>query len=115
MRLDRITIAVNNMQHMVVFYNVIFNAKLQPVSAFGTTLYKGTLAGIELLMCPNEIAGVDAKQNRKQLRFVVDDVQAIAAIIPAARGQVINQDGSTIGVCDPDGNTIEFTQASTAS
>jgi hypothetical protein len=33
----------------------------------GTTLYEGKLAGVGLLLCPNEIARAKAEQNRHQL------------------------------------------------
>jgi len=110
MQLVKITIAVTNMQPMVEFYNAVCEANLKPVTAYGMTLYSGKLGGADVLMCPNEIAGVEAKQNRKQLTFAVPDVEQIAVRAVAAGGSIVNRDASAIGVSDPDGNTIEFVQ-----
>ena len=110
MRLTRITIAVTDMSAMRRFYDTVFDAGLHPISAYGTTLYEGQLAGLELLMCPNEIAGVEAQQNRKQLRIAVPDLDAITQRATVAGGSIRNQTADLLGVVDPDGNTIEFVQ-----
>lgn len=110
MKLTRITIAVKHMEPMVTLYNSLFNAQLEAIQVYGTTLYQGTLADLELLLCPNNIAGVDARQKRKQLRFAVDDVTEIATRIKCSGGDIINREGNLLGVRDPDGNTIEFAE-----
>jgi predicted enzyme related to lactoylglutathione lyase len=114
MQLLRVTIAVNQMQPMVTFYNRVLEANLSPFEAAGATFYRGSISGLEILLCPNEIARVDAKQNRKQLTFVVPDLRKILETVESAGGHVVNQsdDGTICGVSDPDGNTLEFIQQS---
>lgn len=121
MQLERITVAVTHMPPMVAFYNALLDTQLQPTTTSGSlTLYKGVLGGIDLVFCPNEIAEVDARQNRKQLRLTVDDLSTIAERITALHGEIINEgveaDGRRLmGVRDPDGNTLEFVQRAAAS
>ncbi|MCB0064181.1 MAG: hypothetical protein KDE19_18790 [Caldilineaceae bacterium] len=52
MKLKGFTIAAVNVTAMVHFYNKVFAAKLKPVDAFGTVLYRGELAGYALSVCP---------------------------------------------------------------
>lgn len=111
MKLTGITIAITNMDSMVAFYNAVFNAQLTPQGPF----YSGKLADFDLLMCPNQFAGVEAKQNRQQFKFMVDDVQAIIDSGVRAGGQQIDtvQEANNLRVGslrDPDGNSIEFYQ-----
>ncbi len=111
MKIDRVTIAINNMPAMLRFYNGVFDADLKLID--GTEFYAGTLAeGITVLFCPNDIAQVDAKQNRQQFRFIVEDLKPIRERAAEYGGHVLQQgdtpDATTIGVMDPDGNTIEF-------
>jgi predicted enzyme related to lactoylglutathione lyase len=108
MKLARITIAVTRMPEMSDFYNAVFDANLS--ASAKSPLVRGTLAGFELVLCPNDIAQVVAEQNRKQLHFEVDDLNAILKRVQAANGKIINQDAHEIGVSDPDGNTIVFKQ-----
>lgn len=113
--LDHITLASTHTAAMVAFYNSVFDASLVPIAAHGSTLYRGSLAGIALLLCPNEIAGVQAEQNRHQLRFRVSDLAQVLERVQAAGGTVDADQGDTqtarAAVRDPDGNTLEFVQA----
>jgi catechol 2,3-dioxygenase-like lactoylglutathione lyase family enzyme len=82
---------------------------------FGTTLYQGKLGGISLLLCPNEIARAEAKQNRHQWRFAVNDVAETMRLALANGATLLNEvsvhEGAKIAsVRDPDGNSIEFVQ-----
>jgi predicted enzyme related to lactoylglutathione lyase len=109
MHIDRITLAVEDIDLMVGFYNEVFDCGLEPISR--SPLAKGTLAGIELVLCPNSIAEVVADQNRHQLRIGVDDAEALALRVEQAGGSVLNRsaDGSKIvGISDPEGNTYEI-------
>jgi predicted enzyme related to lactoylglutathione lyase len=117
--LNRVTLTTTNMIMMVRFYNEVFGAELEPAPQYGVTtpaFHQGNLAGINLLLCPNQVARVKAAQNRHQLRFVVADIEAASQAVRAAGGKVdgniTEQQGEKlIAVRDPDGNTIEFTQA----
>lgn len=113
--LDRITVATLNMKAMVKFYEKVFDASLQAKSAYGTTLYEGSLANLNLLLCPNEVAKVQAEQNRHQLRFIVTDVEETLRRAWDAggslEGDIVEDAGEKVAaVRDPDGNTIEFRQ-----
>jgi catechol 2,3-dioxygenase-like lactoylglutathione lyase family enzyme len=114
--LTDLTLAANDMPGMVAFYNAVLAAELQPVEAYGTTLYRGRLGGLGLLLCPNEIAGVQAEQNRHQLRFRVARFEQALARAKAAggtlRGEVLGEPGKRLAaVVDPDGNTLELSEA----
>lgn len=111
MKIDRVTLAATHVQAIVAFYNTVFDARLEPVAAFGTTLYKGRFVGLDLVICPNEIAGVDARQNRHQFRLTVPELMPFIDRLRGAGGTIINQDINTIGFSDPDGNTYEAGQA----
>jgi predicted enzyme related to lactoylglutathione lyase len=116
MQLDRITIAITQMDGMVDFYNAVFDSDLQPLEPMnGFQFYGGKLAGTNLLFCPNEIAGVVAERNRHQLRFVVEDVDGIRHKATQFGGGVLDDlyiTSSSKGgsVSDPEGNTIELIQ-----
>jgi predicted enzyme related to lactoylglutathione lyase len=110
MHIQRITLAVEDMDSMVEFYNAIFGCGLAPLS--GSPLSKGLFADVELIVCPNSVAGVIADANRHQFRLIVEDPEALATRIEAAGGSVTNRDTfdgkAVVGVADPEGNTYEL-------
>ncbi len=115
--IEQITIAATNPDKMVAFYNAVLDANLKPFEPFpGATFYSGNFAGIPLTVCPNTVAGVEAKQNRQQFQFRVDNVHDtfVAALnhhgteLTAIEEQA---DKLICSVYDPDGNSIVFTQA----
>ncbi len=113
MKVSRITIATLQMLPMVTFYNQLFQANLQPVGNHG--MYIGEFLTFEILLCPNEIVGIEAEKNRIQFRIEVEDVDDMIQACIEAGGQPygeIRRNGiETIGgICDPDGNSIELIQ-----
>ena len=113
-QLMQMTLATTHTPEMVRFYDALFGTELQAKGAFGTTLYRGTLAGIPLLLCPNEIAGVEAEQSRHQLAFRVHDLSTLLQNVESAGGtaETPASDSATTAILkDPDGNTIEVIQA----
>lgn len=111
--LKGITIAAVNVSEMVTFYNALFGAGLQPFEGFGTTLYRGQIAGFPFLLCPNEILGIEADKNRIQLSFTVGDLDTALEVMAANGGMQIQPisdqpDRRLCGIIDPDGNTIEL-------
>ena len=101
---------------MVKFYNSVFGCGLQPFDALGTTLYRGQIAGLRLIFCPNDLLEIQAEKNRQQLSLAVDDLDELLRLA-LANGGTQTQDvadgptGRTGGIADPDGNTIELTEA----
>ena len=114
--LSQITLAATNTLAMVDFYRDVFESDLHPIAAYGTTLYRGTLAGVTLLLCPNEIAGVQADQNRHQLTIAVPDLRATLQRVRESGGTLDaaaaeETSNTAASIRDPDGNTIELIQA----
>jgi predicted enzyme related to lactoylglutathione lyase len=113
-QLTQMTLATTRTLEMVKFYNTLFGTHLQAVEAYGITLYHGILAGIPLVICPNEIAGVDAEQSRHQLTLRVADLLGLLQIVEIAGGGIYTSAAEAIVraiLRDPDGNTIEVIQA----
>jgi predicted enzyme related to lactoylglutathione lyase len=115
MRIDRLTIAATDMVAMVRFYDSTFDTGFERIE--GTDFHLGQLAGLQILLCPNEIAQVEAEKNRIQLRLVVDDVDGLVRRAGDAGGtpfgERVESDGVVgWGVADPDGNSIELTSGS---
>jgi len=113
-RVDRVTVAVNDMPAMVRFYNAAFGCGLElidPSSEF--PFHAGRLADLELIFCPNSLTQIEAEKNRQQLRLVVDALDSVLRAALAAGGQVLGEvqhAGPVImaGLSDPDGNSIEL-------
>ena len=116
-RLTQITLAAFDVHEMVHFYSAVFDCDFQEFEAFGEKLYKGNMAGFDLLICPSHIAGIQAEQNRHQLKFSVRNIERTMDGALEAGGTVLNEvtedhQGFRIAaVRDPDGNSIEFEQA----
>ena len=109
MVLNKITLAVNEMDRMVHFYNETFLCDLQAVPE--TPFFAGQFLGASLLLCPNFIAEVDARQNRFQFDIIVEDLDGVASRAVAAGGTMIADRSETPtatawGVRDPDGNSL---------
>ena len=113
-QLTQMTLATTRTTEMVKFYDTLFGTALQAREVYGTTLYRGSLAGIPLIICPNEIAGVQAEQSRHQLTFRVVDLSYLLQNVELAGGIIETQatDSLTRTILrDPDGNTLEVIQA----
>lgn len=72
----QITIAADDVAGMVILYNTAFGCILAPFEATGFNLYEGHLAGIVLILCPNEMLGIAAEKNRQQVDLEVADIAA---------------------------------------
>ncbi len=103
---------------MVHFYNSVFAADLQPFEALGTTLYRGQIAGLRLIFCPNDLLNIQAEKNRQQLSLAVDDLDELLRLALTNGGSQTHEisegpTGRACGIADPDGNTIELTEVPT--
>jgi hypothetical protein len=87
-QLTQMTLATTRTLEMVKFYDSLFGTQLQATEAYGATLYNGTLAGIPLVICPNEIAGVQAEQSRHQLTLHVTDLAALLKLVETSGGMI---------------------------
>ena len=116
-KLTQIAIAATNVEEMVAFYNEVMDANLTAVPAFGDMVFHtGALAGLNIVLVPNGIAGVNAEQNRQQLRFTVTHVEKMAQKATESGGSLqddiqVTPEGKMATVVDPDGNTIELFEA----
>lgn len=114
--IERVTLAITDVDAMVRFYESVFQVSFDRVEAFGTTLYEGTAHGLPLRLCPNEIARVDARRSRHQLELVVAELEPVLTRVREAGGTV-RDEGEVAGrraatVVDPDGNTWVFAEGS---
>jgi predicted enzyme related to lactoylglutathione lyase len=112
-----ITLAVNKMAPMVDFYQSVFGMNLHPIDVSGVTLFHGKLSGVDVMLCPHEIAGINAEQNRHQLKFQVSNLSHAVNLALGNGGSLLNSVTETEGkfaaaVRDPDGNSIEFEEVS---
>ena len=104
--LVELSLAATDVQAMVRFYDTLFDAGLQPSEAFGTTFHRGALHGVAFVLAPNDLAGVEARQNRHQFVYAVTDLSAFLARVTEAGGTVRDSTGTVATVLDPDGNTL---------
>src|SRR5262245_41766057 len=114
--LKGVTMAVVRMSAMVDFYQSVFQAEFQPIEAYGAMLFQGRIAGLDVVLCPQEVAGIHVDQNRLQLKFQVADVQRTINLALTSGGSLLtapveNNGAKAAAVRDPDGNSIEFEQA----
>lgn len=114
--LGSLTLVAENMSAMLRFYNTVFDANFQPSEILaGHQTYRGTIAGIRTVLCPNALVQIEAKRNRHQLHFVVDDIHAVMAEALANGGKVLDEIKEVHGklmasVYDPDANSMVFIQ-----
>jgi predicted enzyme related to lactoylglutathione lyase len=107
------TLASDHAEASMMFYRAVFEEEFVPVAIGDATLYRGSLAGMGMVICPSEMAAVVANRSRHQLQFQVDDVGQLVERCEATGGRVhtplMDHNGRDYAVvCDPDNNTIEF-------
>lgn len=116
MHATRLTFAVNDVPAMVLFMNEVFGCGLRPLDADApSSFHLGSFCDHELLLCPNDIAGVRAEQNRQQWRLAVHELDQTIDAVRDAGGTVVADEGTgdsrVVGIRDPDGNTYELVAA----
>src|SRR5436189_13087 len=112
-KLASITISVAKMAEMVNFYNNLLGTELLPFEAYETTFYRGNLADLEIIFCPNNISGITSEQNKHQFNFVVNNLAEMIKLSTESGGNqkgkiVASNNKLIVAVVDPDGNTLEF-------
>jgi predicted enzyme related to lactoylglutathione lyase len=114
--LGSITLVAENVSAMLRFYNSVFDAHFQPGEILaGQQTYLGTIGGIHTVICPNALVQIEAKRNRHQLHFVVDNVHDAMSMALANGGTLLEEirevRGKQLGaVYDPDQNSMVFVQ-----
>lgn len=114
-RIEGMTMAISNMPAMLDFYSKVFEITFTEKELYNTRLYSGVWGGFELLFCPAEIAGNEAEQNRHQFDIVVSDLNKIIETTVkyggSLMGEIVENDAClSIGIYDPDKNSIVFKQ-----
>ena len=113
-QLTNMTLATTRTEEMVRFYDTLFDTQFQAKEIQGATFYNGTLAGVPVLICPNEIARVEAEQSRHQLTLRVADLMSLLGQVESVGGRIespMTESMTEAILRDPDGNTIEVMQA----
>lgn len=111
--LVHLTLASDHVDASVAFYRAVFDQDFVPVQVGDDTLYRGSIAGMGMVICPSAMAAVQANRSRHQLQFQVENVEQLIERSEAAGGRVhtplMEHNGRDYAVvCDPDNNTIEF-------
>ncbi|MEP0985498.1 VOC family protein [Ekhidna sp.] len=114
-KITRITLAVTEMEQMVKFYENVFQIHFEQVRMFDTILYRSSLGGLELLLCPASIAQNTAKQNRHQLNLEVDNLELALSKVKKFHGTKMGDSNQKhgqieVGIKDPDGNSMVLIQ-----
>ena len=113
--IDRITIAVDSMESMVQFYSAVLGVEFTEGTMFKRVLYRGAFGNIDLLLCPKDLAGVEANVNTIQLRFLVPDVQEAftngvkLGVVTLSEPSMV-EDTMQAALRDPDGNSLELAE-----
>ena len=113
-QLTQLSLATIHTPEMVKFYNTLFGAQLEATEAHGKTLYYGSLAGIPLIIRPDEIDDIIAEQSRHQLSLSVPDLSGLLQLVEIVGGSVETSAAESVVSAilrDPDDNAIELIQA----
>ncbi len=108
-----ITLVSINTHRMVAFYTAAFGADLKAFNAYGTKLFRGTMAGHGFTICPNEVVKIEANRSRHQLKYQVGDLKTTLGLALATGGALLSEmtqhgDRLVAAIRDPDGNSIEL-------
>lgn len=78
-------------------------------------LYSTVWSGLDLLFCPADLAGIEAKQNRHQMDITVENIKKVIDIAITYGGKLMgevveDENSKSVGIYDPDGNSILFVE-----
>ncbi len=68
------TLAAEDVHRVKDFYSAVFDEEFAAIEIGDETLYRGSLAGLGMVICPSEMADVVANRSRHQLQLEVEDV-----------------------------------------
>lgn len=114
-KIEGLTMAITNMEQMLSFYCNVFQIQFKEKEMYESRLYSGVWGGLNLLFCPAEIAGNTAVQNRHQFDIVVSNIKNIIKVTSKYGGKTMggiveDELSLSIGIYDPDNNSILFKQ-----
>lgn len=106
-----LTLAVDSMDLMLDFYTNVFNVNFVNLNIMDAKLHQGQWGHLLLLLCPAEIAEIEAEVNRHQFNLDVNDLDKAVEMVLANGGSVKKESKAVPGmrvitVFDPDGNSI---------
>lgn len=112
-QIQGMTLFVNDMEAMLDFYMNVFEITFIEKKVHETNLYSGVWSGLNILLCPAELTKVTANQNRHQFDIIVEDIQLFIKKAEKFGGKIIgniveNHHSKSVGMYDPDGNSILF-------
>lgn len=112
-KLRSITVAVTNMPAMADFYSAILAIEFDEMALPDFTLYKGKWNDVNFVLCPAEVAGISASQNKYQLDIEVDNIEHVRDLVNQCGGTlagdiVVQNERKVLSAADPDGNSVVF-------
>lgn len=113
MKISKVTIAVRSMSSMVPFYSKVLGLEFSEIPLDGFSLFTCIHEGVQVLLCPRDIAGITAEENTIQLEFEIKNLDEKVALAKKFRGSVISDiqeddQCKTVALRDPDGNSLEL-------
>ncbi len=110
-RVDQVSMATENTELMVVFYQNVFGARFTKLPSDGHYIYTGTLFGLKFVLVPNDVANVRAERSRHELHIIVPNIEDVIrkALMTGAtlvKGVKTDDNEKTATLIDPDGNSM---------
>ncbi len=114
--LNGITLAVTNMEAMVLFYQKLFGVDFRAVKKSGIEVFSGEWLSSPLFLCPAKTAGNTAEQNRHQFELLVDDLDDMIDKVVSLGGEIMHDPivkGALrkVSIYDPDRNSMVLMEA----
>ena len=75
MKISELVIACFNLEGMLAFYKNVFGIPFEEIKIPQGIIYNGFIDEIQITLCPADMAGIEAKDNRHQLTILVDDIK----------------------------------------
>lgn len=115
MKISELVIACFNLEGMLTFYKNVFSILFEEIKIPQGTIYNGFIDEIQITLCPADMAGIEAKDNRHQLTILVDDIKKTLDSTISYNGSVMQElvgskDFLRATIRDIDGNSIILKQ-----
>lgn len=109
-RIDQITLASENPEVMVAFYQSVFGVRFRKLPATGTYIYSAQLFGAEFVITPGA-AEMPRTASRYQFNIIVPDLESAVQRVVNTGGTLVKapvrgQSERIATVTDPDGNSM---------